>query len=244
MPSNQSILSYLPFDSIYEVTECHVLLGVALNLLQKERAIIPPAAELLLKAVGIGLLLAVPVGPIGLLCLRRSLTSGMAAGLATGLGAATADAIYAAVAAFALAAAAPLLAEAGWLRLAGGVVLIGLGVRDIASRHAPAAVPTLRGTVGAYSGTVLLTLANPATVLTFAAIILGLGLVPDLISNVERGLFVAGVFLGSALWWVVLSAAGAAVGTRLPPATIPWTRRIVGIALAGFGAIAISGVVG
>lgn len=203
-----------------------------------------PAFDLFLKAAGLGLVLAVPVGPIGLLCLRRSLTSGMAAGLATGLGAATADAIYAAVAAFALAAAAPLLAEAGWLRLAGGIVLIGLGARDMASRPAPAAPPTLRGAVGAYAGTVLLTLANPATILTFAAIIIGLGLIPDLASNADRGIFVAGVFLGSALWWVVLSSAGAAIGSRVPPAAIPWTRRIAGAALAGFGVAAIAGVWG
>lgn len=203
-----------------------------------------PAIDLLVTAVGLGLLLAVPVGPIGLLCLRRSITAGMAAGLATGLGAATADALYAAVAAFALGSAAPLLAQAEWLQLAGGFVLVGLGVRDLASRGAPPVAPTLRSEAGAYVGSVLLTLANPATILTFAAVIVGLGLVPDLTSNAERSLFVVGVFLGSTLWWIILSAVGSTVGARLPAAAIAWTRRAAGIVLAGFGLLAIAGAIG
>lgn len=200
----------------------------------------PPAVDLLLKATGLGLLLAAPVGPIGLLCLRRSIASGMAAGLATGLGAATADAIYAAAAAFALGAAAPLLAQAGWLRLVGGVALIGLGLHDMIARAGPPAPPTLRRELGAYAGAVLLTLANPATILTFAAVIVGFGLVPDLATNGERGLFVAGVFLGSALWWVVLSGAGSRLGAWLPAAAIVWTRRIAGAVLAAFGLLAVA----
>lgn len=194
---------------------------------------------LLAKALGIGLLLAVPVGPIGLLCLRRSLTLGMAAGLAVGLGAATADGIYAGIAAFALGAAAPFIADAAWLGVAGGIVLIAIGCKDIAHRDTTPAPPTLRGHMGVYAGVVLLTMTNPATVLSFAAIIVGLGLVPDMASTTDGLVFVAGVFLGSTAWWIVLSGLGGKLGDRLPPAAIRWTRRIAGTVFVGFGVYAI-----
>ena len=196
---------------------------------------------LLVKAAGLGLLLAVPVGPIGLLCLRRSLTLGAAAGMAVGLGAATADAVYAGIAAFAMGAAAPFIAESSGLGLAGGAVLVAIGLRDVLHRQAPVSPPTLRGHVGAYAGTVLLTLTNPATVLTFAAIIVGLGLVPDLASVFDRLVFVAGVFLGSTAWWIVLSTAGGKLGDRLPAHAVRWTRRVAGVAFIGFGLYAILG---
>jgi putative LysE/RhtB family amino acid efflux pump len=195
---------------------------------------------LFVKALGVGLVLAVPLGPIGLLCLRRSLSLGMAAGLATGLGAATADAIYAAIAAFALGAVSPWIADLTWLGIAGGAALIGLCLRDIMQGEAPPVAPTLSRQMGAWAGAVLLTLTNPATILTFAAIIVGLGLLPDLAAPLEGAIFVAGVFLGSALWWVVLSGIGGRLGDRLPPAAIRWTRRIAGIAFIAFGVYAIA----
>jgi threonine/homoserine/homoserine lactone efflux protein len=194
---------------------------------------------LLAKALGIGLLLAVPVGPIGLLCLRRSLTLGMAAGMAVGLGAATADGIYAGIAAFALGATAPFIADAAWLGIAGGVALIAIGLKDIAHRDTVATPPTLRGHMGVYAGTVLLTMTNPATVLTFAAIIVGLGLLPDLASRMDGLVFVGGVFVGSTAWWVILSGVGGKLGDRLPPGAIRWTRRIAGVVFVGFGVYAI-----
>ena len=192
------------------------------------------------KALGIGLLLAVPLGPIGLLCLRRSLTMGMTAGMAVGLGAATADGLYAAVAAFALGLVAPYVAEAGWLSLVGGTALIAIGLKDLMHRDKAPAPPTLRGQVGIYAGVVLLTLTNPATVLTFGAIILGLGLVPDMAAPLDGLIFVAGVFLGSTAWWVVLSAIGGHVGDRLPPSAVRWTRRAAGAAFIAFGIYAVA----
>lgn len=193
------------------------------------------------KALGVGLILAVPLGPIGLLCLRRSLSMGMAAGLATGLGAATADAIYAAVAAFALGMASPYIADLSWLGLVGGAALIGLGLRDVLHRDSRPEPPTLSRQVGAWAGAVLLTLTNPATILTFAAIIVGLGLLPDMTSALEGAVFVVGVFLGSALWWLVLSGIGGKLGDRLPAGVVRWTRRGVGLAFIAFGIYAITG---
>lgn len=192
------------------------------------------------KALGIGLLLAVPLGPIGLLCLRRSLTLGMAAGMAVGLGAATADGIYAAIAAFALGLAAPFIAEAGWLSVVGGIALIAIGMKDILHRDSEPVPTTIRGQIGVYAGVVLLTLTNPATILTFGAIILGLGLLPDMASLPDGLIFVAGVFLGSTAWWVVLSAIGGHMGDRLPPPAIRWTRRAAGAAFVAFGIYALT----
>lgn len=196
---------------------------------------------LLAKTAGLGLLLAVPVGPLSLLCLRRSLTLGMAAGLVTGIGVATADALYAAVAAFGLGTAAPVLAGLSWPAAIGGLVLIALGVKDILHRDVAAVPPSLAGHLGAYAGAVLLTLANPATILTFAAVIIGLGLLPDLATSADRAVFVAGVFLGSAAWWLVLSGGAGALGGRLPPGAIRWTRRVAGSAFIAFGLYAILG---
>ena len=196
---------------------------------------------LLAKAAGLGLLLAVPVGPIGLLCLRRSLMLGTTAGMAVGLGAATADAIYAGIAAFAMGAAASFIAQSSWLSITGGIVLLALGLRDLGHRQAPLPPPTLRRHVGAYTGTILLTMANPATVLTFAAIIVGLGLVPDLASMIDRLVFVAGVFLGSTAWWIVLSTAAGRLGHRLSPRATGWARRAAGVVFVGFGLYAIVG---
>lgn len=194
---------------------------------------------LLIKAVGIGLLLAVPVGPLGLLCLRRSLTLGAMAGLVTGLGVATADAIYAAAAAFALGAVGGFIEDAWWLGAAGGLVLIGLGLKDLLYRGAPPPVASLRAHIGAWAGAVLLTLANPATILTFAAVIVGLGLVPDLASPLEGLVFVAGVFAGSALWWVMLSTAAGRLGGRLTPASLSRLTRAAGAAFIAFGIFAV-----
>ncbi len=201
----------------------------------------PDILILLAKAAGIGLLLAVPVGPLSLLCLRRSLTLGMAAGLVTGMGVATADAFYASVAAFGLGAVASAVADASWPAQLGGLALIGLGLRDLLPRDVAVAPPSLAGHLGAYAAAVALTLANPATILTFAAVIVGLGLLPDLATSRDGAVFVLGVFLGSAAWWLALSSAAGMLGGRLPPGVIRWTRRLAGAALIAFGTYAILG---
>lgn len=194
---------------------------------------------ILAKAAGIGLLLAVPVGPMALLCLRRSLTLGIAAGLVTGTGIATADAIYAAIAAFGLGAAAAFIAQFSWIGAVGGLALIVLGLKDLLRADAAAAPPSRADHLGAYAGAVLLTLTNPATILTFAAIIVGLDLLPAMGALADRALFVLGVFLGSALWWLVLSALGGVVGDRMPAAAVAWTRRAAGVAFVAFGLYAL-----
>lgn len=126
-----------------------------------------------------GFAIAAPVGPIGVLVIRRSLAEGRASGLASGLGAATADAAYGALAGFGLTVVTAFLVEGqGWLRLVGGAFLCYLGVRTLLARPAEEATDVREkggGLVGAYASTFLLTLTNPTTILSFAAVFAGMG---------------------------------------------------------------------
>ncbi len=201
-------------------------------------------ADMFLRGLAIGVAVAAPVGPIGLLCINRTLTAGFAAGLATGLGAATADAAYGAVAAFGLAALGGAVSAAGdGLRLAGGLFLLYLGVRAFRKvAPARAAQAGATGLVGGYLTSVVRTLVNPATILSFAAIFAGLGLA-ETGGFANAAALVAGVFLGSAAWWLFLSAAGAIARRRLPPAALRWINRLSGVIFAGFGLWALAGLV-
>lgn len=197
-----------------------------------------------------GLALAMPVGPIGLLCIRRSLEDGFATGFATGLGAAVADAGYGAIAAFGLTAvSAFLLAWQGPLGLAGGALLLWLGLaswwRSPATEAAAAAVAP--GPLAALAQTVLLTAGNPQTVLTFAALVggLGVGAGAGEAGWEAAAALVLGVFLGSAAWWLVLAGGVAGVlRGRLGRARILWINRGAGLVIAGFGLLAIARGIG
>ena len=180
---------------------------------------------LFLKAILLGLAVAAPLGPIGALCIARTLQSGFAAGLAGGLGTALADAVYAGFAAFGFAALAGVLeGGAGWVRLLGGLLLIGLALRGwrAAGRDAAPAPATARTLLATAATTFALTLANPATILSFVAMFAGLGLADDP-GLTAAALAVGGVFLGSLLWWVVLSGGVALTRRRLP---VGFARRV------------------
>ncbi len=191
---------------------------------------------LMLRGLAIGLSIAAPVGPIGVLCIRRTLAQGRAAGLASGLGAATADAVYGSIAAFGLTWASDLLLrQQAWLRLAGGAFLCYLGLRTLLARPAEPAVPAEqrrdgpqngpaalkgRALLGAYLSTFLLTLTNPITILSFAAIFAGLGLASAGRDYLSAATLVLGVFLGSAAWWLLLSAGVGALRERIGGAAL------------------------
>ncbi len=194
-----------------------------------------------LRGIAIGFSIAAPVGPIGVLCIRRTLVEGRATGLAVGLGAAVADAVYGAIAGFGLTAVSSLLVrQQGWLRLGGGLFLCYLGVRTFVARPAErAAGGTGAGRLGAFASTFGLTLTNPATILSFVAVFAGLG-IAGAGSWREAGLLVAGVFLGSALWWLILSGTVGALRTRLDAAILRWVNRGAGLILLGFGAAALA----
>jgi threonine/homoserine/homoserine lactone efflux protein len=200
---------------------------------------------LLLRGLLIGFSIAAPVGPIGVLVIRRTLAEGRVAGLATGMGAATADAIYGCIAGFGLTAISGLLIDNQlWVRLIGGLFLCYLGVRAAlaapAERAADAAGTSL---LGAYVATLGLTLTNPATILSFAAIMAGLGIGVAAGGYGAAALLVLGVFAGSALWWLILSGGVSLLRLRLTPGALRWVNRASGLILLGFGALALASIV-
>lgn len=196
----------------------------------------------LLRGLAIGLAIAAPVGPIALLCMQRTLAHGRAAGLSSGLGAATADAVYGAVAAFSLTLVSrALLADRAWIQLVGGALLLLLGLRML--RSLPRAVQDSaqeRPALGwNYASTALLTLSNPATILSFIAVFAALGLASAAKTPFAPALLVLGVFLGSATWWLVLTSVVARLRHRLPAQALAWAGRGAGLVIALFGALGI-----
>ena len=192
-----------------------------------------------LRGLAVGFAIAAPVGPIGLLCIRRTLVGGWRFGIATGMGAATADMVYGLVAAVGLTAVTEALVSARQpLRFAGGAALIWLGLtflRAEAPRERAGAAS--RGLGAAYATTFLLTLANPATILSFAAVMAGLGAMS---ANGETAALVAGVFVGSALWWLALSTGVSLARRRLPEPVLIWINRAAGAAIRVFGLLALT----
>jgi threonine/homoserine/homoserine lactone efflux protein len=184
----------------------------------------------------IGVSIAAPVGPIGVLCIRRTLADGRLPGLVSGLGAATADALYGMVAAFGLTFISDLLlARTTLLQLAGGLFLAYLGIKTLLAPPVGqvAAADNRRGLAGAYTSTLALTLANPMTVLAFLGIFAGLG------AGAAEGygaasVMVAGVFAGSALWWLTLSMAVGLFRARFDARWMRWVNRISGVIILIF----------
>ncbi len=199
----------------------------------------------LLRGLATGFAIAAPVGPIGVLCIRRTLAHGRLSGLLSGLGAATADAMYGAVAGFGLTAVSHfLIAQQHLLRAAGGAFLIYLGVRTFVTSGAdkePA--PDSKGLLAAYASTLVLTLANPVTIISFAAVFAGLGIGATAGGYGSAAMLVLGVFLGSALWWVVLSTGVGVSRRHFRAAGLRLANRVAGIVLFVFGAAAVSSLV-
>ncbi|TCT40878.1 LysE family translocator [Martelella mediterranea] len=198
--------------------------------------------ELLLKSVLVGMAIAAPVGPIGALCINRSLTRGFVSGVAGGLGTALADASYGALAALGFAAFSAALAKISTpLALFGGAFLIFLGWREMRKTGAASVQETAgRGDlIRTLLTTYVLTITNPATILSFVAIFAGFGLA-DASGNQALVVVVLGVFAGSLLWWVFLSGLVAIIRHRLPVEFAHWVARISGGILIGFGLVAVS----
>lgn len=205
----------------------------------------------LIQGFAIGLAIAAPVGAIGVLCIRRTLADGPLAGFVSGLGAAGADASYGAVAGFGLTTLSDALtAIQVELQIGGGLFLLWLGWRTLARSHAAAPtkgespVPRL-GLARGFASTYLLTLSNPSTILSFVAIFAGLGMVgqdavtdrPDILA---AGSLVAGVFLGSAAWWLGLAWVAGRLRGRLSATAMLWIDRISGGILMAFGGAALA----
>ena len=198
----------------------------------------------LLKGVIIGFSIAAPVGPIGLLCIRRTLAEGRTVGLVSGLGAATADAIYGCIAGFGLTFISTLLiSQQVWFRVIGGLFLCYLGFKAFLSTPAEQMASAKRnGLMGAYASTFFLTLTNPMTILSFAAIFAGLGVASTSGNYVSAGVLVLGVFSGSAFWWLLLSTGAAVFRAKFNLRELKWVNRISGILIMLFGLYVLLGI--
>lgn len=180
---------------------------------------------------------------MGVLVIRRTLAQGRTAGLITGLGVASADAIYAVIAAFGITFLSNLLISAQpVIRLVGGAFLLYLGVKTFRARPAADAANTRGATlIGAYGSALALTLTNPSTILLFAGIFAGAGLATS--SDITcAALLVAGVFTGSALWWVILTTSVSLLRSRFTPAVMVWVNRASGVIIAVFGVLALASI--
>jgi threonine/homoserine/homoserine lactone efflux protein len=199
----------------------------------------------LLRGLIIGFSIAAPVGPIGVLCIRRTLADGWRSGLISGLGAASADAIYGCVAGFGLAFISNfLVSQQVWLRLVGGLFLVYLGFKTLLADPPEQAAPGKgNGFIGAYASTFFLTLTNPMTIISFAAIFAGLGLAGASGNYETAGILVLGVFSGSALWWLFLSAGVGIFRSKFTPRSLRWVNRVSGVIIIGFGVFALLSVV-
>lgn len=191
------------------------------------------------KGMLIGLAIAAPLGPIGALCISRTLDRGFRAGVAGGLGTALADGAYALMAAAGFAAFSTLLETISVpLQLFGGLFLLWLAWKSFQPKPpATAARTSARDLLSTTAATFLLTFANPATILSFAAIFAGLGLASSG-TGASAVALVAGVFAGSMLWWVLLSGTVALLHHRLPEGFSLWVSRISGVVLVCFGSLA------
>jgi len=194
------------------------------------------------RGLVLGFSIAAPVGPIGVLCIRRTLAEGRLIGLATGLGAAVADGLYGAIAAFGLAwISGALIGQSTWIRLAGGLFLVYLGVTTFLARPAERAAPVSgAGLLGAFGSTFLLTVTNPMTILSFLAVFAGLGLGAGAATPAAAAVLVLGVVLGSAAWWLLLSALVDRVRDRFDARRMRWVNRISGAIITVFGVVALA----
>jgi threonine/homoserine/homoserine lactone efflux protein len=199
----------------------------------------------LLKGLAIGFSVAAPIGPIGVLCIRRTLAGGFVTGMTSGFGAATADAVYGCVAAFGLTAVASfLVGQRLVLGIAGGIFLLFLGYRIFISKPAEGSVEADAKTPEAlksFVSTFFLTITNPMPILFFIAIFAGAGLAaPD--DYLTAGSLVAGVFAGSALWWLILCAGTEFFRKMISEKVMRVVNYLAGVVIAGFGVYSIYSV--
>lgn len=195
------------------------------------------------KGLAIGFSIAAPVGPVGLLCIRRSITEGRLAGFCAGIGAATADAVYGLIAVGGLTAVTSTLTEyRAPIQLIGSLFLLVLGLKILLGKTPLPTLPNKRAMaaenvrpgrqlLAASTSTFLLTLSNPATILSFVGIFAGMRLNTN--GSIGAGLVVAGVFTGSSAWWLILSTGSHWLAKRMPPHRLRWINWAAGAFLTG-----------
>ena len=198
----------------------------------------------LFKGLFIGLSIAAPVGPIGLLCIQRTVAYGRKSGLVSGLGAATADGLYGTVAGLGLTAVSTVLIRwQVWVRLIGGAFLLYLGAKTFYSAPAEVAANLpRRNLVSDYASTVFLTITNPLTILSFAAVFAGAGLLSSHRDFVSALALVAGVVFGSLFWWLALTNGVSFLRARLTGQGQRLVNQTAGVVLILFAVGAFAGV--
>jgi threonine/homoserine/homoserine lactone efflux protein len=188
----------------------------------------------------LGFTIAAAVGPISLLTMRRTLAHGRTYGLASGLGVALADATYGGIAAFGLTAVTSILVGARLvLGLVGGLFLFVLGWRTMSSRpEAVAVVDERPGLIGAFLSIFGLTMTNPMTIISFAAVFAGLGIVGR--GGADAAMLTLGVLCGSTSWWLILTTVVSALRARVTIRALTWVNRLSGAVLIVFAIVSIA----
>ena len=191
---------------------------------------------LLSKGLMAGLAIAVPVGPVNVMCASRTLTRGRLAGLMSGLGAATADALYGGIAAFSITFVIQFLQrEEFWIRVVGGLLLIAIGVMYFRKPGQPAIQREERRDVHSdFVSSLLLTMTNPTTVLSFLAVLAMLGLGESRTWWLTL-ILIGGIFTGAMIWWIILTIGSNHFRNRVTDRATIWMNRIAGLAIGGFG---------
>ncbi|MAH06362.1 MAG: LysE family translocator [Alphaproteobacteria bacterium] len=203
--------------------------------------------ELLIKGMSVGVAVAAPVGPIGLLCIKRTLAEGKTSGLASGLGAASADAIYGFLVAAGLATTGILVNYSEPMEFFGGMLIMLLGALSILTfmkgtniEIKAANAKKSKGLVSAYATTFVLTISNPMTILAFVALVAGIG-ASEANNPGAAYILVLGVFIGSALWWLFLVTLASTASSRITPKATRWFDLISGLILVAWGGWIVSG---
>ena len=197
-----------------------------------------------LKGLIIGFAMAVPIGPIGIMCIRKTLAEGHSRGLIIGLGAATADSLYGSIAAFGLTFVSDVIASQHfWLSMVGGGLLLFLGIRTFRVKRKRSIIPfDNKGLLGSYVSTFLLALTNPVTIFAFVAVFAAFGLRHRLII-ISACILVLGVFTGSCLWFLTLGYVATFFRKNLDSGGLRWVNRISGVFIILSGAAAFASLI-
>jgi threonine/homoserine/homoserine lactone efflux protein len=200
-----------------------------------------------IKGLVVGFVIAAPVGPIGILCARRTLTHGRRAGFLSGMGATTADVLYGLIAAFGLTFISGFVQNYQfWPRLAGGAILCFLGIKTFIEKPQRKSFFSMKKKKphdGMYTSTFFLTLTNPMTIFSFAAVFAGFGIAGTGGSILSAAVLILGVFLGSVLWWLFLVGVFSVFKRRFKRHELQWINRIAGLIITGFGAFALASLI-
>lgn len=200
--------------------------------------------SLFAKGIILGFAIAAPVGPIGVLCIRKTLQYGRWSGLYSGLGAAVADMIYGIITISGYALLSNfLLTHQFWLRLIGGIFLLYIGHQTFYAKPQEKSIGNISHVtlVKDFLSTMLLTLTNPMTIFSYLAIFAGLGIASSSLES--KAWLIVGVFLGSALWWILLSEGVTLFRQRISRRIMTWVNRIAGLIILGFGLAALGSVI-